>query len=78
MALARAFRESRAFRERMRVTYACGRARAPGQSEAEPPKATIIKHPVQVAPPHSLTPPPDTGDSLSAAEVPEDDTKKTA
>ena len=48
------------------------------ESEVEPPKATIIKHPVQVAPPHSLTPPPDTDGSVPAAEAPEDDTKKTA
>ena len=48
------------------------------ESEVEPPKATIINHPVQVAPPHSLTPPPDTHGSVPTAEAPEDDTKKTA
>jgi sec-independent protein translocase protein TatB len=48
------------------------------QSEAEPPKATIIKHPVQVAPAHSLTPPPDDDDGVPAAGRPEDDTQKRA
>jgi sec-independent protein translocase protein TatB len=48
------------------------------EAEAESPKATIIKHPVQVAPPHSLTPPPKADDSAPAAEAPEDDTQKTA
>ncbi len=48
------------------------------ESEAEPPKATIIKHPVQVAPPHSLTPPSDDGGRVPAAETPEDNTQKTA
>ena len=49
------------------------------ESEAEPPQATIIKHPAQVAPPHSLTPPPPDGDdSVPAADAPEDDTQKTA
>jgi sec-independent protein translocase protein TatB len=52
-------------------------SKEPAES-AEPPKATIIKHPVQVAPPHSLTPPPDDNDSLPAAESPVDDTQKTA
>jgi sec-independent protein translocase protein TatB len=48
------------------------------EAEVEPPKATIIKHPVQVAPPHSLTPPPKADDNVPAAEAPEDDTQKTA
>jgi sec-independent protein translocase protein TatB len=43
-----------------------------GGSEAEP-KATIIKHPVQIAPPHSVTPPPE-GDT--AAPAPDDDSSK--
>jgi sec-independent protein translocase protein TatB len=48
------------------------------ESEAEPPKATIIKHPVQVAPPHALTPPSEDDDNLAAAGPPEDDTQKRA
>ena len=48
------------------------------EAEVEPPKATIIKHPVQVAPPHSLTPPSDDGERMPAAEPSEDNTQKTA
>ena len=43
-----------------------------GESEAEP-KATIVEHPVQMAPPHSVTPPPE---SDAAAPAPDDDSSK--
>ncbi len=49
-------------------------AREDGASdEDEESKATIIKHPVQMAPPHSVTPPPE---DEAAAPAPDDDSSK--
>jgi sec-independent protein translocase protein TatB len=42
------------------------------------PKATVIKHPVQVAPPHSITPPPEPEAETAAAAGEDDGSKKTA
>lgn len=56
---------------------------APSESD-EAPKATIINHPVQVAPPHSLTPPPEEPESAPepapelAPEPAEDGSQKRA
>ncbi|MDH3595043.1 MAG: Sec-independent protein translocase protein TatB [Rhodospirillales bacterium] len=50
-----------------------GEAPAEGGDSEEEPKATIIKHPVRMAPPHSVTPPPE-GDA--AAPAPDDDSSK--
>jgi sec-independent protein translocase protein TatB len=52
-----------------------GTDEAPGDGgePEEEPKATIIKHPVQMAPAHSVTPPPE-GDA--AAPAPDDDSSK--
>lgn len=41
-------------------------ADAPGPAEAAEPKAEVVEHPAQIAPPHSLTPPeplPEAGDT---------------
>jgi len=43
------------------------------ESDREGAGATIVKHPVQIAPPHSLTPPPSEEE---AAPAPDDDTSK--
>ncbi len=56
---------------------------APGETvEEEPAQATIIKHPVQVAPPHSLKSPPEPGAEAEPAPEPavepEDGSQKTA
>ena len=50
-----------------------GEAQAEGGESEEESKATIIKHPVQMAPPHSVTPPPE---SDAAAPAPDDDSSK--
>jgi sec-independent protein translocase protein TatB len=42
-----------------------GEAPAGGGESEEESKATIIKHPVQMAPPHSVTPPPAPDDDSS-------------
>ncbi len=55
-------------------------------AKEEPAQATIIKHPVQVAPSHSLKSPPEPGaeaepeseDELEPAAEPEDGSQKTA
>ncbi len=39
------------------------------EPEAEPGGATVVKHPVSIAPPHSLTPPPEGGAAPAEEEV---------
>jgi sec-independent protein translocase protein TatB len=52
--------------------------------EEEPAQSTIVKHPVQVAPPHSLKSPPESGAEAKPepepepAAEPEDGSQKTA
>jgi hypothetical protein len=38
-------------------------------AEAEPGGATVVKHPVSIAPPHSLTPPPEEGAAPAEEET---------
>jgi len=46
----------------------------PESGDGAPPQATIIKHPLQVAPPHSIKPPPPADES----EAGEDTSEKSA
>ena len=39
------------------------------EPEAEPGGATVVKHPVSIAPPHSLTPPPEEGATPAEEEA---------
>ncbi len=45
---------------------------------ADAPKATIIEHPVQVAPPHSITPPAEPEGAAASAAKGDDNSQKTA
>ncbi len=56
-----------------RAETADGADRDDGDGEDTAAGATIVKHPVQIAPPHSLTPPPTEEE---AASTPDDDTSK--
>lgn len=49
--------------------------KATADAPPEAPKATIIKHPVNVAPPHSLTPPPEAGAKPAAQSESQPETK---
>jgi len=53
-----------------------GDGKSDGEAADDEPKATIIKHPVQIAPPHSLTPPPAEDEAEAAVPAPDDDTTK--
>ncbi len=44
-------------------------AAAEPEPEAEPGGATVVKHPVSIAPPHSLTPPPEEGAAPAEEEA---------
>ncbi len=44
-------------------------AAAEPEPEAEPGGATVVKHPVSIAPPHSLTPPPEEGAAPAEEET---------
>ncbi len=59
-----------------------GEAEPPGPAGDEAVKATIIKHPVNIAPPHSVTPPPPPGAETKAKPETEpassDGSQKTA
>ncbi len=56
-------------------TAAAGAATDDG---ADAPKATIIEHPVQVAPPHSITPPAEPEGAAASAAKGDDNSQKTA
>ena len=44
----------------------------------EAPQATIIKHPLQVAPPHSIKPPPPAGEEQAVPATGDDPSEKSA
>ena len=50
----------------------------PEDGADDAPQATIIKHPLQVAPPHSIKPPPPAGEEQAVPATGDDSSEKSA